>query len=162
MKECRYTVCRPVQTTSIQDGHRDLLPDRHRDRLPRGLRDGLRAPDGHASRSPASAASGSTSRYCVPGKTVCINGCLYQCPADLRAASRSGARGPSSRTSAARSTSAGDPQAGAVHRLQAGARTASPSRSPSRPARWSPRSASSRSRSPPAGWSTRPASSRSP
>ena len=79
MQECRYTVCQPVQTTTYKTVSEDLLPDGDRDGLPRGVRDGLRAQDRDEAGLPH-LNEAVVERYYVPGKTVCINGCLYECP----------------------------------------------------------------------------------
>ena len=64
----------------VQDGLEDVLSDGERDGLSRDVRDGLRAQDGDEARLPHLSTKPSYSAYYVPGKTVCINGCLVQCP----------------------------------------------------------------------------------
>ena len=125
MKECRYTVCRPVQTTMHEDGDRDLLPDGHRDGLPRGLRDGLRPADRRCSRSAATVGEWVTSRYCVPGKTICVNGCLVSVPRRPSAARQVWCpRTVVENVCCTVYEPQVVPQAGAVDHLQAGAGTA--------------------------------------
>ena len=160
-KEVRYTVCRPVQTTSYktvcetsyqtvtETGCRTVQEEVCVPRTvsPAGLQDGLRA---------------GRRAGLHPGQAGLRGRLLGPVPADLLREDR---LSPPRRHRDGLRDGDGAPvrvEAGPVHDLQAGPRAPRRGPCPSRPARWSPRSASSRCPSPPAGWCRRSAPSRSP
>ena len=80
MRECRYTVCRPVQTTSYKTVSKTCYQT-VTETACREVCEKVCVPKTiMQARHPHDTRKSVVQRYYVPGKTVCINGCLYECP----------------------------------------------------------------------------------
>ena len=151
LQECRYTVCKPVQTTTYKTVsktcYQTVSETAYRETcetvcVPRTVMKPVCRTYNEAV----------VQRYYVPGKTVCINGCLVQCPGTwcekTVCCPRTVTENVCCTVYESQVGSQAGPrdglQEGPLHGLRAGPRHHLPA--------WSPRSASSKSRSPPAAW----------
>ena len=157
MKECRYTVCRPVQTTTMKTVCRDRAtrPSPRPPAATSARRSACRGPSPSRSRRECGEwVDAAVLRARQDGLRQRL---LVQCPPTYLRARRSGARAPVvENVSCTVYERQIDPQAGARHGLQAGAVLRDRAGPGHHLHDGRPRSASSRSRSPPAGWSRRP------
>ena len=79
MQECRYTVCRPVQTTSYKTVAKTCYQT-VTETACREVCEKVCVPTTVMKPVCRTYNEAVVQRYYVPGKSVCINGCLYECP----------------------------------------------------------------------------------
>ena len=79
MQECRYTVCRPVQTTSYKTVN-ETCYQTVTETACREVCEKVCVPRTICKPVTRTVNETVVQQLYVPGKSVCINGCLYECP----------------------------------------------------------------------------------